>query len=332
MDCIGIDVSKQTLVVFDGTQEGRFPNLPGLELFRTWLKERFPQGTASPVLIFEPTGPYSHELVLLCARERIRVHILNPKRSHHFRAALGRRSKNDPVDARTLYAYHVLLPETEFAIPAPNPQAETLRHHLNAYQLVQNSRIRFVNHLEAARQEGNTPQLLLEELTAEVQHQQQREEMLLRTAIDWVEQQPELGTAFHRLQTIPGIGPITALCLLLLELTYPGANRQELTALVGLDPRERQSGTCLHLPRHISKNGQALARRLLYLAALSAARNQPHFLSPFYCQLVARGKHKKQALIAVARKLLLVAHAVYCSEEPFRAAGVREGVQEVIAA
>jgi hypothetical protein len=120
-------------------------------------------------------------------------------------------------------------------------------------------------------------------------------------------------------QTIPGIGPVTALCLLQLEETYPNANRQELTALVGLDPRERKSGTSLHPPKQISKNGHAMVRRLLYLAALSAARGESHFLAAFYRRLVLRGKHKKQALIAVARKLLLVAHAVYRNEEPFRA-------------
>jgi len=318
MDCIGIDVSKQKLVLFDGCKEWVFPNTAGLEKFQAWLEKRFPGGFASLVMIFEPTGPYSHELKAFCAREKIRVHILNPKRSHHFHTALGRRSKNDPIDARTLYAYHLLLPETEFQVPRLNPLAETLRHSLSAYQLAQNSRVRFSNHLEAARQEGNAPPLLLEELAEEVQHQRQREETWLRMTIDWVEQQSELGVAFHRLQTIPGIGPITALCLLQLEETYPDANRQELTALVGLDPREKQSGTSLHPPKRISKNGQAMARRLLYLAALSVTRGEPHFLGLFYRRLVLRGKHKKQALIAAARKLLLVAHAVYRSEEPFR--------------
>ena len=324
MDCIGIDVSKQKLAVFDGSKDWVFPNTAGLEKLQAWLQKRFPRGFDSLVMLFEPTGPYSHELKAFCAQQKIRVHILNPKRSHHFRTALGRRSKNDPVDARTLYAYHLLLPEMEFQVPRLNPLAETLRHSLSAYQLVQGSRVRFANHLEAAQQEGNTPPLLLEELAAEVQHQRQREETLLRTTIDWVEQQPELGTTFHRLQTIPGIGPVTALCLLQLEETYPNANRQELTALVGLDPREKQSGTSLHPPKQISKNGHAMIRRMLYLAALSFTRGEPHFLAAFYRRLVLRGKHKKQALIAVARKLLLVAHAVYRSEEPFRAM-VHEG-------
>ena len=213
-------------------------------------------------------------------------------------------------------------------MPLLNPLAETPRHSLSAYQLAQSSRVRFANHLEAARQEGNAPPLLLEELAAEVQHQRQREETLLRTTIDWVERQPGLGVAFHRLQTIPGIGPVTALCLLQLEETYPDANRQELTALAGLDPREKQSGTSLHPPKQISKNGHALVRRLLYLAGLSVTRGESHFLAAFYRRLVLRGKHKKQALIAVARKLLLVAHAVYRSEEPFRAM-VYEGSGEV---
>jgi transposase len=318
MDCIGIDVSKQKLVLFDGCKEWVFPNTAGLERFHTWLEKCFPGGFASLVMIFEPTGPYSHELKAFSAQEKIRVHILNPKRSHHFHSALGRRSKNDPIDARTLYAYHLLLEEKDFQVPRLNPLAETLRHSLSAYQLVQSSRVRTSNHLEAARREGNTPPLLLEELEEEVQEQRQREERLLRRTLDWVEGQPELAEAFHRLQTIPGIGPITALSLLQLEESYPGANRQEMTALVGLDPREKQSGSSLHPPKRISKNGHAMARRLLYLAALAAARGESHFLAATYRRLVLKGKHKKQALVAAARRLLLVAHAVYRSGEPFR--------------
>lgn len=76
-------------------------------------------------------------------------------------------------------------------------------------------------------------------------------------------------------------------------------------AYAGLDPAPRDSGASVRGAGHISKPGNARLRQALYLAAVSAARFNPP-LKAFFDRLVARGKRKKLALVAVARQLLVL--------------------------
>jgi transposase len=314
---IGIDVSRDTLQVFDGIQDRSFPNQPGLVSFVSFLERKHPQGFRELALIFEPTGPYSWELINLAAKRGIRCHIIPPKRGHHFRQTLGQRSKTDPIDARMLTAFQVLLKEEDYQVPIHDPARETLQRYLAAYQLVQKARVQFSNQHHALETAGAKGTGLLEEIGEQTERLHQQEERLLEEMIRFVSGEERLCQDYQVLQTIPGVGPLTAIVLLTLELTYPEANAQQMVALVGLDPRERQSGSSLHKPKRISKNGDALARRTFFLASLTAGRlNEP--LAAFKQRLVAAGKPKKVAQVAVARKLLRQAHAIYRTKRPFQ--------------
>ena len=119
------------------------------------------------------------------------------------------------------------------------------------------------------------------------------------------------------LLAIPGIGPITSLTLLALFRKYPDTNRNQIVALAGLDPIQFQSGTSVHGKTRISKRGSRELRRRLYQATLSAARYNPS-VRALHRRLKEQGKPDKVARIAAARKLLLIAHAIYHSGEPFR--------------
>ena len=85
----------------------------------------------------------------------------------------------------------------------------------------------------------------------------------------------------------------------------PGATPAQAVAYAGLDPAPHQSGTSVRGRGGISKTGNARLRQGLYMAALSAAQHNPT-LAPFYQRLLARGKRPRVALIAVARKLLVL--------------------------
>lgn len=109
-----------------------------------------------------------------------------------------------------------------------------------------------------------------------------------------------------RLQTIAGVGLLTA--AIVLTETRPlrhGATAAQVVAYAGLDPAPRDSGTSVRGAGHISKTGNARLRQALYMAAVSAVRFNPVFKA-FYDRLLARGKRKKVALVAAARKLLVL--------------------------
>ena len=117
--------------------------------------------------------------------------------------------------------------------------------------------------------------------------------------------------------SIPGIGLIATITLLTLFRKYYDANRRQIVALAGLDPIQFQSGTSVHRKSRISKRGNREVRKRLYEATLSAARYNPA-VKHLYRRLKDAGKPDKVARIAAARKLLLIAHAVYKSSEHFR--------------
>jgi len=119
------------------------------------------------------------------------------------------------------------------------------------------------------------------------------------------------------LLTIPGVGRVTATVLVALFHRYAGANRGEIVALVGMDPIvEHRSGSSVHGKARISKRGDGFVRKILFEATLAAVRFNPA-VRETYRRLKEKGKPEKVARIAAARKLLLIAHAIYKSGERF---------------
>ena len=134
---IGIDVSKQTLAVWDGTQEEDVPNKKGLKTLKKLLKKKYGGEWNQQVrFIYEPTGPYSNYLRAFAAEHEVRVYEVNPKKSANFAKVLGNRSKTDVVDAKMLSTFHALLTEEDFRVPEINERAEQLGAELGSYEMI----------------------------------------------------------------------------------------------------------------------------------------------------------------------------------------------------
>ena len=119
--------------------------------------------------------------------------------------------------------------------------------------------------------------------------------------------------------TISGVGEKTAIALLILFKTYQGTNQAQITALTGLDPVRRESGTSVKGKVNISKNGKGIYRKIFYLPTVCATvYNQKIWI--FYQRLLANHKTKKSAIIASMRKILLIAHAMYRDKTEYVAA------------
>ena len=116
------------------------------------------------------------------------------------------------------------------------------------------------------------------------------------------------------LTSVKGVGPTTASTLLAQLPELGKLNRKQITALVGLAPINRDSGT-LRGQRHIF-GGRADVRRVLFVAALVGTRFNP-VLKAFYARLLAAGKPKKVALVACMHKLLVILNAIARSRSPW---------------
>lgn len=300
---IGIDVAKKDLSVFDGKKDLKFINKEGLKSFKKYLKKKV--NFSDLVIIFEPTGIYSLYLKEFCAKNSIKAYIVNPKKSHNFTRALGERSKTDKIDARILYQFHKLIEAKDIKIPKIDQQAKVLASYLTSYEFALKQRISLSNHLESLRDKR-----LIALIKKDLKRAKKLEDKIFNDILEYVSKNQNLKEDYQRLLTISGVGDKTAIALLTLFKTYQGTNRAQITALAGLDPVKRESGTSVKGKVKISKNGKGIYRKIFYLPTICATvHNQK--IRVFYQRLLANHKPKKLAIIASMRKILLIAHAMY---------------------
>lgn len=300
---IGIDVSKKDLSVFDGKKDLKFINKEGLKSFKKYLKKKY--NLQEIAIIFEPTGIYSLYLKEFCAENSIRAYIVNPKKSHNFTRALGKRSKTDKIDARILYQFHKHIDLKDIKVPKIDQQAKVLASYLVSYEFALKQRVALSNHLESLRDKE-----LITLIKKELKRAKKLEDKLFHDILEYVSKNQNLKEDYQRLLTISGVGEKTAIALLTLFKTYQGTNRAQITALAGLDPVRRESGTSVKGKVKISKNGKGIYRKIFYLPTICATvHNQK--IRVFYQRLLSHHKIKKLAIIASMRKILLIAHAMY---------------------
>jgi len=300
---IGIDVSKKDLSVFDGKKDLKFINKEGLKSLKKYLKKKV--NFSDLVIIFEPTGIYSLYLKEFCAENSIKAYIVNPKKSHNFTRALGKRSKTDKIDARILYQFHKLIDLKDIKVPKVDQQAKVLASYLTSYEFALKQRISLSNHLESLLDKS-----LITLIKNDLKRAKKLEDRLFNDILKYVSKNQNLKEDYQRLLTISGVGDKMAIALLTLFKTYQGTNRAQIIALAGLDPVKRESGTSVKGKVKISKNGKGIYRKIFYLPTVCATvHNQK--IRVFYQRLLAHHKIKKLAVIASMRKILLIAHAIY---------------------
>lgn len=311
MYCIGVDVSKQELVTYDGKVERIFPNIRGLPEFRQFVTK-----AVDAFIVFEPTSTYSRRLETLCRTKHISCCQLNPRVIPHLRQVGRGRSKTDSTDAELLYRYGIERGRSEARELSHDSLAESVQARLACYRVAQKARVAYQGLYEALENDPATPRALLSEIETEITELKHKEELYLIATQRIAAKDEQTRHQLDALLSIPGIGPITALTLLALFRKYPGATRSQIVALAGLDPIQFQSGSSVHGKTRISKRGNRELRKRLYQATLSAARYNPS-VRILYQRLKEQGKPDKVARIAAARKLLLIAHAIYNSGEEF---------------
>lgn len=300
---VGIDVSKLYLDIFDGGRAERVANTAEslAELVGRWH---------GSFVLFEATGRYDTRLRKALEAEGIQFARVNPARARDFARATGRLAKTDAIDARMLAA---MAQSLFFARERESdPEREALaRAHKRRDQLV---------HMRKQERTRLT-ECDDSELRADIEaHTQWLDEQIARwdAEIDrLVAQSAALAQSASRLRSIPGIGPVAAATLLALVPELGSLSPKKIAALVGLAPFNVDSGQFRGIRR--IKAGRKRVRDALYMAAVAAARCNPR-LKVLYARLRSAGKPAKLALIAVARKLVIIANALLRDQTLFKPA------------
>lgn len=292
---IGIDVSKATLDIAVGQDEVlKIDNTASA--IRRWMRT-LPSQCAIGV---ESTGNFHLTVVKVALAYGQRVYVLNPRDLAHYARALGRRAKTDRLDAQLIARY--LTHEHEQLHPYELPTAlQTQLHELIG------RRHGLVVAREALRASFNSASHKLRTHTRLLRAFQAMVEEVDLLIQKLIREDPALNDAAKRLYTLDGFGPLLSASFAHLILRHPYRNTDAFVASLGLDPKVRDSGQ-LRGRRYLSKRGPGEPRRLLFNAAMAAAKTK--LWRPFYQYYRNRGFSSTAALIIIARKLARVAFSI----------------------
>jgi transposase len=304
---VGIDVSKDRLdvavrpcgTVFVVERTGA-----GLEALAARLVELGPSRIG-----LEATGGFEAVVTAALAGAGLPVVVVNPAQVRAFATALGERAKTDPIDAAVIAHF----------VEATKPELRALPDEATQLlaDLVQRRR-QIVAMIGAESQRAKRAPARVRKSIGRLLKALERELASVDTDIDAsVRGSPVWREKEDLLQSVPGVGPTIARTLIAEMPELGRLDRKEAAALAGLAPFTRQSGQWRG--RSFIGGGRVSVRTALFMGALSAKRHNP-VLKVFFERLVAAGKPKLAALIAVARKLITILNAILRDRKPWQPA------------
>lgn len=294
---VGIDVSKASLDVAlrPGDESWQTPND---EAGITQLVKRM-KPYPIELIIVEATGGWEVAVVSALAEAGLPVAVVNPRQVRDFAKSLGRLAKTDRLDARILAHFGEAIHPEPRSLPdaqARHLQALLTRRRQLIEMLVAEKNRRALIHPDFL----SDLQAHLAFLEAHLNELDQQLRGLLEDSPCWREKD-------DLLQSVPGVGVVTA-ATLLAELPELGQlDRKKIAALVGVAPFHRDSG--VYRGKRTIWGGRGAVRAILYMATLSAKRFNP-IIKQFYERLIQAGKPPKVALTACMRKLLTILNAM----------------------
>ena len=311
---VGIDVAEGSCVAaVDGAKPRNFTlSGDGPAMLTGWSKEQLPG--ANILAVMEHTGVYSEQWAGLLFEQGLGSAIVNSSRVKFYAKANGVRHKTDKSDALAILEF-----AKHFQPVMREPKSDSERH-LAALTQQRATFVRMRASLETqgksqARQPGISELLEVERsamfavMNESIKSYESRIKKLIKA-------DAKMDRAAVILDSMPGIGDVNISQFCIHLKLIMDCNAKELTALTGFSPKHNQSGKSLHGRSKIDKQGWGEMRKNLYMAANCAARYHPLF-AEFKERLVAKGKTPRLAVIAVARKILVIAHSLFRKDELF---------------
>lgn len=303
----GVDVSKRVL---DAAIHGSEATLqvantpPGHAELLDWLGEH---GVGRVGL--EATGGYERDAAAALGAAGLGVVLHQPIEVRLFARIKRLRAKNDRIDARLIAC---ATAQTDTVRAAADPRLAELAERLTAYEQATD-----LASLLKTQMEHITLPDLIADARAQLTALKARKARLAADLLRRIRLQPDLARRFELARSLPGVGPIVALGLVIRMPELGAMNRGQPAALIGVAPFDRESGT--RKGQRFIGGGRRRPRRLLYIAALAAKRCDPGFKT-FANRLAAAGKQPKKILVAIMRKLIEAANLVLKRDQPWQTA------------
>lgn len=295
---VGVDICKATLDVHlhpAGVARQFTNDAKGFKSLLSWLGDHLVAR-----VVFEPTGRYHHDFERRLGAAGLSLAKVNPRQARRFAEAIGCNAKTDAVDAAMLARMGALL---------ELPSRPIVSDALDTMKELQVARLGLVKDRTAAKnREHGCRSPLLKRHTAQRLAQIERHIAAIDAELKAsLTREPDLAARFAVLVSIPGIGEVTAIAMLIDMPELGTLDSKQVASLAGLAPIARDSGQ--HRGKRHIRGGRAQLRQALYMPALVATRFNPDMKAK-YTTLVAAGKPPKVAITAIMRKLVILANAL----------------------
>ena len=302
---VGIDVSKAWLDIAVHEQAESYRagnNDAGIASLLKRMKKLKPT-----LIVLEPTGGFEMLVVAELSHAGLPVVAINAKRVRDFARATGQLAKTDKLDAKVLA--HFAAAVRPVLRNLRSQEEEQLTALLTRRKQVLDMLTMEKNRLVTVRAKMRSAiEAHIQWLSKSLKELDKELEDFVKSSAVWKEKDVLL-------QSVPGVGPVTSATLLGMLPELGKLNRQEIAALVGVAPVNKDSGKKQGKRRVYG--GRADVRSVLYMAALAAKKFNP-VIRKFYERLIKQGKEKKVALTACMRKLLVILNAMMHTNQPWR--------------
>lgn len=323
---VGVDTAKAEFAAGTIWQEvyhyrgKRANDATGIAEFIAQMEVRRQEVSAEAIhLIIEPTGGYEAQLVAAAYTHGWRVTLVNPLHVRHWHKGSGKRGKADKIDTQMLTCFGAdKNPPAQQPTDEAAAQLDSLLRRKDDLQHLLHGEY---NRREQAQLHPQTPKAVHQNLQRTIEALEQALAEIEQALRQLFADHAQLARQLKQLLTVPGVGKKSAPYFLALfhrfqARTSGTGTSKQVVAFVGLDPQPYESGDSIRQRPTISRQGDADMRARLFLCALGGVRGKNR-LKEVYTSLTAKGKPKKLALVACARKTLVWAWAVFTSDTTF---------------
>ena len=304
----GVDISKNVFDVVDSVgKHSQFSNDP--KGFKMFLKSL----SSEALVVMEATGYYHYRLAQFLYEQGVRVSVVNPLSVKRFIQMKLSKVKTDKSDAKSICEY-ATVNEVPLYTARNKNQAECLQL-LRLIDIYIKQSTALKNKLHGEKVLGKPSKTVYHSLNRALKSVRTEINVLETRLTELVkeEQQQQLTL----LKSIPGMGNKTAIMLLVLTDGFSNfENARQLCCYTGITPTIRESGKSVRGKSRISKVGNSKLRNLLFMCSFTACKHNKA-CREIYERIIAKGKSKKLALIAVCNKLLKQAFAIAKSGLPY---------------
>lgn len=325
----GIDVSKDSITVCFGTLDDTlnqkiskaFTFSNDIKGFKKLIKSinnidvfRSEDKDIPLMFVVEATGIYYENLAYFLNENNYSVYVILPKKLKHYLKTLESKSKTDSLDAAGITQFG--LEKTLRCWKAPSEMFKLLKELTREHTSTTVTLSRLKNKLHAKEYSHSPNNQTINRLNQQIKFFKKQLNLIKQQIKDLVESDKDLNDRINKITTVKGLGFQTVVTVVAETNGFElFENQKQLTSYAGYDPKHRESGI-FKGKTPISKSGNKHLRTAVYLPALCAVRFNNNFKS-LYKRLCISKNNKKIALIAVARKLLILIYTLWKKDQEF---------------